>query len=113
MIRVSVAVARGMLDVRVDVPMHPLARIEALRLLARATVEADEAWAALVQAEQEAAKAGYPFVQALALGDALRQCGAAEGDGCALMVGSSGASDDALPICCERAFARVRRNEHV
>ena len=34
-----------MLQVRVDVPMHPLARIEALRLLARATTEADKAGA--------------------------------------------------------------------
>ena len=72
----AAACARGLLDVRVDVPMQPLVRIEALRLLSRALLAGGEspdaaegARAALEQAATEAVEVGYAWMELLALRD--------------------------------------------
>ena len=72
----AAACARGVLEIRVDVPMHPLARIEALRLLSRATQECAAAWSALEQAAAEAQEVGYVWMELLALRDMLGVRGA-------------------------------------
>ena len=72
----AAAVARGLLGVRVDVPMHPLLRIESLRLLARATTDAREGWVALEQAVQEAAEVGYAWMEVVCLREMLGVRGA-------------------------------------
>ena len=74
-------VARGLLEITVDVPMQPLVRIEALRLLSRATLALAEggegaaaaaaaaSLAALEQAVEEAGAVGYTWMELLALRD--------------------------------------------
>ena len=78
----ALEVARGLLEIRVDVPMQPLVRIEALRLLARARHALDPgceaACTALEQAVAEAAEVGYVWMEALALRDMLRLEGLSE-----------------------------------
>jgi len=67
----AAACARGLLNISLDVPMHPLLRIEALRLLSRATNDVGAAWSALEQAMVEAKEVGYVWMEVLALRDML------------------------------------------
>ena len=73
----AATIARGLLEIKVDVPMHPLLRIEALRLLSRSIVNGlmeesyGEAWSSLEQAITESQEVGYLWMEVLALRDML------------------------------------------